>query len=520
MNGNNLDLYLYEDSRRADSISIEKGFTAVQLMGQAALSSYLRLTSGAFILSKGSVFIFCGAGNNGGDGLALAYMAAGHNPDLFRRIKIYRTGRSKTDTAVFYEKHLEVLGAAFFEASNFDSSEAGAEDLLIEALLGTGQKAPLSELVVSILNNIREVRSREDHPAYISLDVPAGIAENGLVRFVPPGQSHGHKPEYFSAPDEIHSYGDFKLAVRLHPDLAAYSRHFSFPIGFYPDSKFISAARLLDEDFSRGYFLKSPVSHKYLAGHGLIVGGSRGMEGACLLGADCFFAAGGGILHAFVPAEKSREMITIKKNSLMATSFESGAISDISPAAIAIGNGLSEDDLKKYRSDILNFLKNLTLRRPEMYVILDAGGLELIQDESYPDALRVRTVITPHSGEWKKLGGKPVDCVDSLFAAAALQEKFGCCVLIKDAVSALICPASEKRRFLVQSRPVASLATAGSGDCLTGILLAVLSRKREESIPMSKAIEAALFLHSSSASQAVQPSADDFAGLIKKFLGG
>ena len=529
-------LFSFDACRAVDAHSQARGFSEAQLMGQAALASLFRLQeTGALERVRendGRLHILCGTGNNGGDGYALAYHVLGWDASWSERTRVYRTGPAKTEPARLFAGALEECGAVPRESGDFDAAGCGPHDLIIEALLGTGQTSAPRGPAAELIEQIAEIRRRADGTRLVALDVPAGLRENESSRFCAPGDqtptSRNEAPASFPAPDEIHSYGVDKIALRLNPSLAAFSRIVILPMGFHPvalrEARSNETHRALDwpRDFDATVFRKGDQDHKYISGHGVLVGGSPGMEGAALLAGRTFFAAGGGILHVGTTNEETRRMMTATHPTFMARVVSAGPAFDGNPGAVLIGPGLREDDLGRLRPDLLRLLAGL---KPSSLVILDAGGLDLIRDPNYPNELRARTLITPHSGEWKRLGGPGVQgTLNGLRSALEwARQELGCFVLLKDAVSCLLPPESvgaDPGKTYIHSNPSGSMSVAGSGDVLAGILLARFARRDEDldgSRTVRKILESVL-LHTHAARDRAHPMSEDWPEMIRARL--
>ncbi len=527
-------LFAYDDCRAVDRLSIERGFPEPQLMGQAALASLYQLEIDGLLDRPGRLLILCGSGNNGGDGLALAYMLLGRDPAYRNRLRVFRTDEGKSPASRLYTRQLEELGVEFLRAEDFLAEKVEPEDVIIEALLGIGQAFTPRAGVQAILNRLAQWRAEAKRPTLVALDVPAGLREDQPVRFVPPGRSSyvaAGSETMFPTPDYIHSYGVDKIAVRLNPDLAAHSRVRVLPMGFHPAAlKTADRIELMDDAFAAEVYRKGPTSHKYSSGHGVLVGGSPTMEGAALLASRSFFAAGGGILRTLVPGAESRGFLTAAEPTVMFLDLESPSINqameEILPAALALGPGLRPSDLERFQPTLLSWLARLAGTTKPPWLVLDAGALPLIASSDYPEALRARTICTPHTGEWRRLvkltGGDPTGrepgCVAGLGQARDYNSShFRCWMLIKDAVSVLL-PPDDEQGPRVFSRPSGNLAVAGSGDVLTGVLLAVLSRRRSYEMGMAEAARLAQMLHAEAGALEVNAESARFPELIRRRL--
>ncbi len=575
MNGNKLRLYDFADSRHLDEVlSKEAGFSAIQLMGQAALASLYHLPKCK------RIFILCGPGNNGGDGLALAYMLASRSlVDPIPKCFIISTSclQMKSSIANFYAELVQKLAIPLQSSSDFLNIDLNREDLIIEALLGTGQRAPLTGEILKLLLHIRKMRCQpgnpnhcnhnygHQHPMLISLDLPAGLSETEPSSFLALGSAlpNGQEKKVkLSAPDEVHCYGVDKLALGLSPSLCAYTRIRLLPIGLYPlpdrvtRSKNIWRYEIPKEGLGieRSYVYKNPEGHKYIAGHGLIIGGSTGMEGALLMAAKSFFASGGGILHVLVADSKSRHFLSQALPTAMFHDQHS-LPDDIQPHCILIGPGLAKDDIVQAQSflsrkgllassqqnEVSKIPHQKVKHESEPYIILDATAIQLISQ------LKVsgnRTVLLPHTGEWKAtLGAKAiVDCHSLYVNLDFYAANFGCHVLVKDSICVLFstCQKAAENgrenndktkpaqvRVTLFSQPNAALSVAGSGDCLGGILLALLAKKNSTNSQVNqyqlleevenKIMAACTLLHKATRGRN-NPRADEFAQYLEASL--
>ncbi|MBI3394847.1 MAG: NAD(P)H-hydrate dehydratase [Spirochaetia bacterium] len=264
----------------------------------------------------------------------------------------------------------------------------------------------------------------------------------------------------------------------------------------------------------RHWFLKRPDDHKYTAGHGLLVGGSFGMEGAFLLAARSFFAAGGGILHAVLPPQSSRaDLLSSEPSAMYRDGFlELGRM----PHSVGVGPGLSQADLAALSNPLLDFLSEWSRSDPQGWVILDASAASLILHPRYPESARARTILTPHGGEWKALGGPAVDCADGLKSAHAWNRSTTKAnAHVKGAVSTLL----TSQTSFIHAKPNPSLAAAGSGDCLTGIFLAAASRRHSNAPRVEDIAGASADLLDAAARSMIHPASSDFPGAIRAVLG-
>lgn len=537
MNGSSRPLFDYAGCRALDRAAQAAGYSEQQLMGQAALASLAALADRLARVRR--FVVLCGAGNNGGDGYALAVHLLGAAAtgalalsEDFTLI-VVRERAPKSAAAAFYAAQTEAgtrhsmpaggqgersVAVRLAGPEDFFALELDARDCVIEALLGTGQSAPVRGWMAQALVRLIELRAQSSAPALIALDAPAGLYEASPCRFVPRGASPPESGAELAAPapDEIHSYGADKLALRLHVDLAAHTAIRLLPIGFPPADSVAPAARLSAPPTDREFFLKRPDDHKYSAGHGLIVGGQRGMEGALIMACEAFFAAGGGILHAATFARESREWLAARLPGVMF--FEPDAAPAVlKPASITIGPGLGAAD--DAAAGLLDWLARLAAGETTPAVVLDAGAARLALAGTYPESLRARTLLTPHAGEWRALGAPPIESVGDLSRAAEWNRRHACVwSYVKSSISVLLAP--DDSPPMLFGDPCPDLAVAGSGDSLAGALGALLARRRAAGLNMAEAVRRARQLLHGAAQMKRNPVAGELSALMQAYLAG
>lgn len=527
--GSKSKLFDFDSVRLLDSDSIgEFDMPEKQLMGQAALASFYALLEHDTIPDAdgpGRIFFFAGPGNNGGDALALACHIISFNENYADKISIFRAGESRSETSKYYATRLSQSGVIIHQLTeDFVLPPMGKKDLIIEGLLGTGQKGSVRSPMKELLGQIAKVRQNTNRPILVALDLPAGLTEEDSVFFSDPGQSHtGDLP----APDFIHSYGVDRLAVRLNPQLASSSTVIVLPMGFHPVAigRRSSNIELSTKSNLPDRFLKRSTDHKYSAGHGLLIGGSSGMEGALMMAQSAFFASGGGILHSLAANEKTRTILLSDFPSVMFLPVDE-SIPDIKfPGAIGAGVGLSVQDRQRIRNYLFEFLGRMESESGHIpFIVLDAGGLEWVRDYDYRPAWKKRTLLTPHSGEWKRMGGHSIYYTEDFRKSESLAREMGCSVLVKDSVSVLFDNSGDHPAVSIISKPHPSLAIAGSGDSLTGILVAALARHSVsrmatgDSKSFSEVVTDSIHLHREAASLQLHPAAHQFPDLIREYL--
>jgi NAD(P)H-hydrate epimerase len=375
----------------------------------------------------GRVAVVCGRGNNGGDGRVCARV-------------LREAGREVTVVEEF--------------------GELGEPDVIVDALLGIGLKDAPREDVARMIDRINAAGV-----PVVSVDVPSGVnASTGEV----PGAS-------VDATATV-TFGAVKLGLVVAPGRFRSGGVVLAPIGLAHEGNehALVAAEVLAEVPRKGR-----ESTKYRAGSVLVVGGSPGMTGAPMLASLAAFRADAGYVTVGVPEStlpvvESRLLEAVKRplpedasGRLLPRSADAIVEAAERADAVAVGPGLG-------RSDGTRDLVRLLLERLELPVVLDADALW----ELDPFVRRAPTVLTPHAGELARLiGAEPADVeAHRLAAVRETAARFGAVVLLKGPDTLVAAP---RAGVLVAAYGSPALATAGTGDVLTGVVAAFLAKGME-----------------------------------------
>ncbi|WP_339656720.1 NAD(P)H-hydrate dehydratase [Flavobacterium frigidarium] len=252
-------------------------------------------------------------------------------------------------------------------------------------------------------------------------------------------------------------------------------------------------------------------AHKGTQGHALIVAGSYGKIGAAVLASKACLKSGSGLVTAFVP-KCGYQILQISNPEIMTlTDVEETFISnidfDIKPQAIAIGPGLGQE---KITQDALHqFFKSNTVP-----LILDADALNILSiNKNWLSLLQPKTTLTPHPKELERLIGKWNSDAEKLDKTKAFSKQYHVIVVMKGAPTVVI----DGDAVYKNSTGNAALATAGSGDVLTGIITSLVAQSYE---PITAAI-LGVYLHGLTADIALPKTGHHafIASDIIKYLG-
>lgn len=432
--------------READKTTIERqGITSLGLMERAATEAFLRIIKR--FPDKSTVFrIFCGQGNNGGDGLVIARLL--HNEGYAIQVEIVEeAGKPTPDFLASLEKLKACEGYPF--------SGGGKEvTVYIDALFGIGLSRELSDGIKQVIEviNISEA-------FVIAIDVPSGM------------------------------FMDRKTEVAVQSDLVL---TFQFPkLVFYlaGNNRFINEVEIvsigldavfLDATLTNNYFtdaiaintLYKPVeryAHKGTQGHAIIIGGSYGKTGAALLSARAALKSGCGLVTAYVPKCGYSVVQTAFPEAMVLTDGEEHITAinyDIQPKAVGLGMGIGQHPETK--KAIHDFLKEYMGA-----LVIDADGLNILADnKEWLQLLPKDTILTPHPKELERLIGKWTDDFDKLKKVKAFSKEYNLVVVAKDAYTFVI----DGENIHINSTGNSALATGGSGDVLAGIITGLLAQ--------------------------------------------
>lgn len=438
---------------QADKAALEaQDIESFQLMERAASLMFDSLINK--LNPTQPIAIFCGQGNNGGDGLVLARLFQEANFD----VRLYLLKYGATDSPDF-EYHFNRLPN--LKSNEILSQESfpvlDENEVIIDAVLGTGLNKGLEGLLLDLINHLNNQSNYK-----IAVDIPTGMFADSQEQ-----NSSALRVDYcytFQAPKQ-----NF---LRL-PSLLYIEDFEVIDIGIpsqYWDSQESKSIYVEAEDLFSIYKKRQRHSAKWTYGHGLLIAGSSSSAGAAIMAAQSCMRSGVGLLTVQIPNSLKAVLNNTLAEAMLIADSKEDYISEYKAQgrfkAIAFGPGVGE------RKETVEVLKNI-VSQTKVPLILDADALNMLADnQTILNFLNQGTILTPHIGElcrlmnWDKL---PLDYEEKVSEFAI---KHGIYVLFKSSISCLFDP--KGRRFYLNFGG-ASLAKAGSGDALTGILLALLS---------------------------------------------
>ncbi len=445
--------------RRAESATILSGVPALLLMERAAAAAARvigRFAPGIPIL------VLCGPGNNGGDGYGVAALltAAGH------RVRVASASPARSAPALTM--------AARWTAPVEALADCAPAPLIVDALYGTGLARVLPDDIQAALDRLQKAKA-----TVIALDIPSGIdARNGDALGRP------------LAADLTIAFGALKCGHVLGAGAELSGRIVIADIGL---GEQVASLHLVPPPLRTRL---APDVHKYRRGSVLVIEGSPNRGGAAQLTALAALRAGAGAVTLV------GEGNSIPANAIMRRSDAEGLalLFDTRTTAIAIGPGLA--DHRRSRDWLARILAGT------IPAVIDAGALALMP----PSRQSLPVVLTPHEGEFARLFGAPGP--DRVAAALAAAGQTGAVVVLKGPQTIIAAPNGQAA---VNTHATPWLASAGSGDVLTGIIAALLA----QGMPPFEAACAGTWVHGDAGLRGgIGLIADDLPALLPQVLAG
>lgn len=502
-------MFLYNAKQIAawDAFTIQhKSISSIDLMECAATAAFdiIKQQVNHYNWAE-PIIVFCGNGNNGGDGLVIARLlhkaglkvvvctlhANQYSPDYLLNLQ------RVTDTGV---KIVTIKNLADIQALLVDY----ASFIAIDALFGTGLNKPLTGLALALVQHINQ------HAAYVfAIDIPSGlfadfnnlnISDNNAIVKANTTITFQIPKQTFMLADAYPFVGNFKVVdIGL---LAAYSLQNTSPFYFVEP--------ILVTDFIKP---RKKFSHKGSYGHALLIGGSYGKCGAMVLAAKAALKTGCGLATAFVPKVGNYILQTALPEAMVETSEGEHYLTDFNYSinANAIGVGMGMGTAEATQKAFYNWLKQV-----DKPVLLDADAINccalLMQQHPHDFKFPHQCALTPHPKEFDRLVGSSQNALERLNKQMEFSKTHQVVVVLKGAHTSITIPDG---RVYFNSSGNAMLATAGSGDVLSGIITSFLA----QGLSAEQAAITGVYLHGLCADLAEQNNlATMLAGDICHFI--
>lgn len=454
-----MKLFRSDQIRQIDEYTIQdEPVDSVDLMERAA-GQLLRWYASHFDRAR-RVFILAGPGNNGGDGLALARLLESQR---YECIVSYINFTEKTSED--WNKNMVRLKVESGVPVNYLKTPeqfpiVSKDDVIIDAIFGSGLTRPAEGLAGEIIKLINHAEA-----IVISIDIPSGMFGE---------DNTANNYDFVVSSDYTLSFQFPKIACMLPENAEFFGEWYVLPIGLSMNAiKNINSPFIFSEKADVAPLLKNrkKFDHKGNYGHGFLISGSLGRMGAAVLGATAALRTGIGLITCHVPgcgvvivqSSIKEAMVEIDKNEKYFT--DSGDTESYN--SIGIGPGIGT------QSESQNGLYQL-LKACNKPLVIDADGLNILSmNKDWYPLLPEGTILTPHPKEFERLAGKSDSSYIRLNKQIEFSGKHNCIVVLKGAHTSITTPEG-KVYFNSTGNP--GMATAGSGDVLTGIILSLLSQ--------------------------------------------
>lgn len=455
-----MKIFSSERIKEIDKATCEnQGITSLDLMERAASAVCCEIVS-RFSPSQRMV-IFAGPGNNGGDALAVGRMLFEQG---YRKLEIFLfnvMGKLSADCKEELNLIKDIEGIDFTEITkDFQTPYLSNEDVVIDGLFGSGLNGKLQKGFLTLVNYINDSGSY-----VISIDVPTGLSgewNDGVSRR---DMVHADLTLTFQFPrlsfffeENKEVLGDWKI-IDIDLDSAKIK---DIPVDYM----------LVEEKNVRTFFKKrNPFSAKRDYGSALFFAGSMGMSGAAVLCARAALRSGVGI----TTVHSAKISLPIVQTAVPEALFEPDRneifISDMSihhnHQAIAVGPGIG---VNEKTVDALEAL----LKNQKHPIVLDADALNCIARRPHLlSLLPAHSIITPHIGEFDRLFGEHVTTEERIRKAIDMAKYYNIIIVLKGHYTATIRPTG---RVYFNSTGNPGMATAGSGDVLTGVITSLMAQ--------------------------------------------
>lgn len=446
--------------KQLDAYTIEhEPISSVDLMERAASAITFEII--ARWKRNTRIVVFAGAGNNGGDALAVARMLIEEGYKL--EVYLFNPLQKLSADCARNKERLSAFDNILFsevKGGDFVPPQLFADTLVIDGLFGSGLKVPLTGGFAAVVQYINDSEA-----TVVSIDIPSGLfgednAGNNRRYIVKANLTltlQFPKFSFFFAENERFT-GEWKI----------------LDIGLHPDGMEQTATNLFYTEIDDACALlksRNRFTDKRDVGHALLMAGSHGMTGAAVLAAKAAMHSGAGLLTVHTPAGSCSIIQQSVPEALVSVDENELHVSKItmqhSYAAIAAGPGLGR------HQQTIAALDQLIgqIRRP---CVIDADALNIIAEHmEWLSRIPANSIFTPHVKEFDRLFGKCDTGIERISKALEVAKRYNIIIVLKGANTAVVLPKGEIH-FNSTGNP--GMATAGSGDALTGLLLGLLAQ--------------------------------------------
>ncbi|MCH5210982.1 MAG: NAD(P)H-hydrate dehydratase [Oscillospiraceae bacterium] len=468
--------------REVDRAASEKGgIPSIVLMENAAIACVNELKNDFKELKEKRIAVFCGKGNNGGDGFAIAR----HLSNIGAEVSVYLVcgNEFKGDAKINFDiiKRMNVNTDVISDTENIGYI-IRSNDIVIDAIYGTGIHGTIDGISYDVIQEINE------NSGYtMSVDVPSGInSDSGEICGI------------CVKADKTVTFAAYKVGMLMFP-AADYVGNVVVADISIPD--YIIEGQGIDINVTDGKFIRDNFprrmnnSHKGDYGKALVIAGSVGMTGAAYLSSQSAVISGSGLVTLAIPSSlngameaKTTEVMTLPVDDIYGHISSDASETILKRTdkvdAVLIGPGLGQS------SDALKIIKNV-LNASRVPVIVDADGINAVaKNIGILSDCTCPVIFTPHTAEMSRLTGLSMDYIEEnrLMVSKEFAEEYGVTLILKGHHT-IVTGQDGEQYINITGNP--GLATGGSGDVLAGITASMVSRGINE----TKAAAMAVYIH-------------------------
>ncbi len=453
-----MKIFSSKQIKELDAITIiNEKISSIDLMERASRICLNKILQ--YADEEKNYLIFCGNGNNGGDGLCIARLLCDRN----RKVTVYIINHRENVSDEFNHQ-LESLQKKYADIVNYINEAEELKEInfkntiVIDALLGSGLNKPAESFLLNCIHLINQ------HTSFtIAIDVPSGIAtDDPLIKsnaIIADVTLTFQQPKFSFMFSEIRSYvGKLEiLDIGLDKD---YIKQINTPFHY------INISLIRKIKLSRSFN-----SHKGNYGHALLICGQKGMMGAAYISGKACLRSGAGLLSIKVPACGLSSIQQTLPEAIALEDEETNFISSLPDVsrynAIGIGCGIGKE---KQTQNILKLL----IQNYSGKLVIDADALNILsENKTWLSFLPAYTILTPHPKEFDRLAGTHTNSFERYKTAQEFAKKYRIIIVLKGTNTACIMPDGN---VFFNSTGNPGLSKGGSGDALTGIITGLLSR--------------------------------------------
>ena len=449
-----------EQIRECEKLTMEQEpILSIDLMERAASNFIKKLNTIVELKQFSSIAIFCGPGNNGGDGWAIARLLAKEDYHIIA-INVSEKSHYSPDCDINRKRAEQISKTSpNLSISPFSTNlKFDKNTLIIDAIFGIGLSKPIIGFYAEVIQFINQLNA-----IVVAVDVPSGLYVD----------THTPKTNISISATYTITFQFLKQAFVLAENENRVGNCHVADIGLIVPENIAPPAKLITLPFVSQFIKKRKTfTHKGEEGTGLLIAGSYTMPGAAVLATKAALRGGIGKVIVHTPKSVMPFIINAIPEAILQPDkddhiFTSVQLENLKAHTIAIGCGLGKED----KSVVA--LKNL-LEEVRSPVILDADALNILADnKTWLAFLPPNSILTPHIKEFERLTGKADNDFARWDKVKEFAMKYEVVVILKGAYSLIALPDG---KLLVNCSGNPGMATAGSGDVLTGLLLALTAQ--------------------------------------------